>query len=384
MRILLTIHHHMDKNLGAPGVTWNLGQEYEANGHDVSFFAFDQLPSWCSGILASIAFPIFVAIHIMQMVSQNSLDVVVASTGDGWVWAKVFKSFYKKPPMLVTQSHGLEHMMHLQCLQSEMEGRLKLSWKYPIYHGGYRLWEVAQSLRLSDFCFFLNSDDADYAIYKLGVHAERVRVIPNGIPDELLGLPINSVGIQQTNQIKIAHIGSYIPRKGVDFTRQAIASLFRKYENVTIVFLGTGCEVSKVLNDFDSDLHHRIRVLPSYKRSDISDLLKNCHIHLFPTLSEGFGLVLLEAMACGLVPITTKIPGPREIITHEYDGLLIPPQDSQAIEEALERLILDKQLLSKLQANAYRTAQKYSWSKIVKRRLSIYEDSCQSKNLVKV
>jgi glycosyltransferase involved in cell wall biosynthesis len=384
MKILLTIHAYMDKNLGAPGVTWNLGQEYKVNGHDVSFFAFDQLPSWCSGILASIMFPIFVAIHIMKMLSQGSLDVVVASSGDAWLWAKAFKPFHNRVPMLVTQSHGLEHMMHLQCLQSEIEGHLNLSWKYPIYHGGYRLWEVAQSLRLSDFCFFLNSDDADYAIYKLGVQAEKVRIIPNGIPDELLGLPITSFGVQKSNQIRIAHIGSYIPRKGIDFTSQAIANLFRKYEDVTIVFLGTGCEVSRVLDDFDSALHHRIRVLPSYKRSDMPDLLNNCHIHLFPTLSEGFGLVLLEAMACGLVPISTKVPGPREIITHECDGLLIASRDSQAIEDALEKLILDEDLLMRLRANAYETAQRYSWRKIVKSRLSIYQNYYQSRNLARV
>ena len=46
MKILLAIHHPLDPNLGAPGVTWRLGQEYIKLGHEVKFFSFDDLPKF--------------------------------------------------------------------------------------------------------------------------------------------------------------------------------------------------------------------------------------------------------------------------------------------------------------------------------------------------
>jgi glycosyltransferase involved in cell wall biosynthesis len=384
MKILLTIHHHMDKNLGAPGVTWNLGQEYKANGHDVSYFSFDDMPSAIRGILVSILFPLFVAFHIVKLIWASRIDVVVASTGDIWLWGRVFRVFFGRSPFLVTQSHGLEHSMHFQHLESARLGTHKLSWKYPIYHGGFKLWEVSQSLQSADMCFFLNSHDARYAVDKLKVNPKAALVAPNGLPDYLLGIPFQEKLFRQTARIRIVQIGRFTPDKGSQYSRVALEKILKKYRNVEVSFIGTCCDIDIVLSEFDENIRSQIRVVPRYANEELPMLLESHQIKLFPTLSEGFGIALLEAMACGLAPIATYTPGPCEIITPEYDGILIPSRDSQAIEDALERLILDKKLLSKLQANAYRTAQKYSWSRIVKKRLSIYEDSCQSKNLVKV
>jgi glycosyltransferase involved in cell wall biosynthesis len=384
MKILLTIHHHMDKNLGAPGVTWNLGQEYKANGHDVSYFSFDDMPSAIRGILVSILFPLFVAFHIVKLIWASRIDVVVASTGDIWLWGRVFRVFFGRSPFLVTQSHGLEHSMHFQHLESARLGTHKLSWKYPIYHGGFKLWEVSQSLQSADMCFFLNSHDARYAVDKLKVNPKAALVAPNGLPDYLLGIPFQEKLFRQTARIRIVQIGRFTPDKGSQYSRVALEKILKKYRNVEVSFIGTCCDIDIVLSEFDENIRSQIRVVPRYANEELPMLLESHQIKLFPTLSEGFGIALLEAMACGLAPIATYTPGPCEIITPEYDGILIPSRDSQAIEDALERLILDKKLLSKLQANAYRTAQKYSWSRIVKKRLSIYEDSCSDKNLVKV
>ena len=60
MKILLTIHHHLDPNSGAPGVTWKLGQEYQKLGHEVEYYSFDKLPH-LPGMVESMMFPEFLA-----------------------------------------------------------------------------------------------------------------------------------------------------------------------------------------------------------------------------------------------------------------------------------------------------------------------------------
>jgi glycosyltransferase involved in cell wall biosynthesis len=99
-------------------------------------------------------------------------------------------------------------------------------------------------------------------------------------------------------------------------------------------------------------------VIPHYPHSQLPNLLQDYQIKSFPSLIEGFGLVLIEAMACGLAPVTTYTSGPRDIITHGLDGILIPVGDAIAISQALSKLIENLDYLAKLRQNAYKTAQK--------------------------
>ncbi|MBD2178192.1 glycosyltransferase family 4 protein [Pseudanabaena sp. FACHB-1998] len=373
MKILLTIHHELNPNLGAPGVTWRLGQEYLKLGHEVSFFSFDDLPSFLPPLVKSILFPEFVAQKVASLVNLGKIDVVDASTGDGWLWGKLSKSFHKKTPLLVTRSHGLEHTVHLQLLEEVKRGNMKISWKYPIYHGGFHLREVSSSMRLADLVLLLNKHDLEYSVNELKVKRENTFIVKNGILDNLLNLPLPPD--LKDDKFRIALIGSYIPRKGTHYSVPALQKILRDYPNVEVTFLGSMIEKEQILTDFDHDLGDRIHVIPRYQNGDLASLLLGHAIHLFPSLSEGFGLAVVEAMACGLVPIVTDIPGPTEIVTHDFDSIIIPPRDSLAIKEALRKLITNQEYLSKLRLNAYQTAQKYSWTNIAKDNFRLYEEA---------
>ena len=89
MKILLTIHHKLDRNAGAPGITWRLGQEYQKLGHEVHYYSFDNLPHNLPELLKSVLFPEFLANHISALSRTQDIDIVDASTGDAWVWAKI-------------------------------------------------------------------------------------------------------------------------------------------------------------------------------------------------------------------------------------------------------------------------------------------------------
>ncbi|KAM3112597.1 glycosyltransferase family 4 protein [Phormidesmis sp. 146-33] len=373
MNILLTIHHDLDPNAGAPGVTWQLGQEYRRLGHDVHFYSFSDLPPKLPGIVKAIVFPMFVARHISGLTQQQSLDVIDASTGDAWVWAKLRHRNPDRNPLLVTRSHGLEHIMHLENLTEAERGNLSLSWKYPFYHGGFRLWEVSSSLRDADLAVLLNQLDLKYAVENLGVRLERAQIVANGIPKKFTSLPYELTPRDPTDIIRIAQVGSYIPRKGIHYGTPALNQILLRYPQVMVSFLGTGSSETQVYADFDSEVHDRVKVVPHYDHEMLPALLQGHHIKVSPTLSEGFSLVLPEAMACGLAPVTTKTPGPMEIVTDGVNGILVQPRDSEAIVQALEELISDRLKLEELRRNAYTTAQSYSWSSIAKHTLELYE-----------
>ena len=257
MKILLTIHHELNINLGAPGVTWRLGQEYIKLGHEVSYFSFDNLPSFLPSIVQGILFPEFVANKVTGLVKNQEIDVLDASTGDVWVWSKWSNFFaHQAYPLVATRSHGLEHAVHLQLLEEVKRGNMKLSWKYPIYHGGFHLWEVANSMRLADLVLLLNEYDLGYAVQKLKVQKERAYLVKNGILDTLLNLPLQP--LSEDDKIRIALIGSYIPRKGIHYSIPALNSILREFPQVEVSFLGTMAARDQVIADFDPEIISRV------------------------------------------------------------------------------------------------------------------------------
>jgi glycosyltransferase involved in cell wall biosynthesis len=356
MKILLTIHHNLDPNAGAPGVTWQLGQQYQMLGHEVQFYSFDNLPSKIVGKAKSIVFPWFVATHVSRLVKQQNIDVVDASTGDAWVWMKMFKNSTKNSPLLVTRAHGLEHTSHLHNLDEFQQGNLHLSWKYGLYGGGFRLWEVATSLRYSDLVLQLNRHDLEYAIEKLGVKSERLHLVDNGVPETFFDLPFEPTPISKDSTICIAQIGTYLTRKGIKYSVPALNSVLARYPQVKVSFLGTGVSEAEVHADFEQSVCNRIHVIPS------------------------FSMAIIEAMACGLAPVTTSIAAPETLVRDGDNAIVIPPRDCQAIEQALERLISDRFYLEQLRRHAYATAQLYSWERIARDTLALYEEAlCQKK-----
>jgi glycosyltransferase involved in cell wall biosynthesis len=107
--------------------------------------------------------------------------------------------------------------------------------------------------------------------------------------------------------------------------------------------------------------------------SDIVAAYQNCDALLFPTRLEGFGLVALEAQACGLPVITTNVSSLPEVVEDQVSGLLCPPDDVLAFADAIRRLRDDYGTWSKMCVAAReRAVNLFSESAIVDKYISIY------------
>jgi glycosyltransferase involved in cell wall biosynthesis len=360
-----------------------LGEQYQNFGHEVFFFSVSDAPK-LGGYLQRILFPEVVMAHINSLCSNQGLDVVDGSLGDIWVWAKLARTLRRQRPLLVTRSHGLHHLTHEWILQEARRGALKLSWMYSLYRGGFNLWEIRNAVKDSDLVFLLNKEERDYVIKQLGVESARAHIFPNGIPESFLSLPFEPLPTEPDTILRIAQVSSYIPRKGIQYGSPALQTILKRYPNVEVSFIGAACSdiaepESAIYADFDPAFHHRIKVIPRYAQETLPKLLEGHHIKLLPTLSEGFGKAIVEAMACGLAPVTTNVAGPLEIVQDGRDAIVVPTRNSSAIVQALDRLIRDRAYLEKLRRNAYETAQNYGWKHTAQARLACYEEAIQKK-----
>ena len=378
MNILLTIHEHLDPNSGVAGSTLRLGQEYQKLGHQVTYYSYNNLPQGIPSALKYLIFPLWVTIFLWRENSKQKFDVVDAHTGDIWIWAKWLSKLQSHSPLLVFRSHGLEHIYDLQLKDDAARGDLRLSWKYRLYRGGVHLWEVTQSLRHADLVLMRNSEERKYIEKVIGIDPNKIHTIPYGIPDYLLDLPFELITDEDTT-IRIAQVSTFIPRKGIKYSVPALNNILSNYPNVEMSFLGTACrectDADEIYANFDLDVRDRISVIPRFDHKALPELLKDHHIKLFPSLSEAFGMALIEAMACGLAPIATATGGPLDVIEDREDGWLVPLRDSKSIEIALEKLISDRAELNRLRQNAYHKAQTYSWKSIAQTNIFLYEEA---------
>jgi glycosyltransferase involved in cell wall biosynthesis len=152
-------------------------------------------------------------------------------------------------------------------------------------------------------------------------------------------------------------------QKGFDVLIRA-AALLRKNVDWALLVLGEGQD-RKALEDLAEALSLASRVhLPGWA-TEAGPTLRDSDIFVLSSRWEGSPLVLLEAMATGLAVVAADCPtGPREIIRSDIDGLLVPPEDPAALARAIDRLVGDKALRSKLGARATDVRERFSLDRI--------------------
>jgi glycosyltransferase involved in cell wall biosynthesis len=110
------------------------------------------------------------------------------------------------------------------------------------------------------------------------------------------------------------------------------------------------------------------------RRKDISRILSGVDLFVLPSLLEGQPLALLEAMASGLPCVATSASGLDEFVAHEEDGLLVPPMDSQALADAVHRLLLDAELAGRLGNAAQKRARTFDVPSMLETLERVYRD----------
>jgi glycosyltransferase involved in cell wall biosynthesis len=107
------------------------------------------------------------------------------------------------------------------------------------------------------------------------------------------------------------------------------------------------------------------------------EALSQIDLLVLPSEAEGFGLVLIEAMAAGVPVVATNVPGIRDVVTHEQTGLLVPPAAPDRLAAAIRRLINDDALRQHLTATALREVQtRFAWPAV----LPVYRRLLQLQN----
>lgn len=171
-------------------------------------------------------------------------------------------------------------------------------------------------------------------------------VIPNMVGKEFHYLPSN---LKKKESIQLITTGRLIPEKHFDMLIQAIANI--STPKLQLYIIGNGSEKQKLQKLVEKlQVKDQIQLLGHKSKQEIVTLLQQSDIFVLPSQSETFGVAYIEALACGLPIIATDCGGPRDIVTQK-NGLLIPVNDQQALEQAIVQMshnfnLYDKQSIA--------------------------------------
>ncbi|MBN2570313.1 MAG: glycosyltransferase [Deltaproteobacteria bacterium] len=179
-----------------------------------------------------------------------------------------------------------------------------------------------------------------------GISRKRVHVIYNGIesPGEREDrLSRVALGIDDKD-IVIVTVASLVPNKGHKVLLDAFHVLSLKHENVRLLLIGDGI-LRNELERYAERLNLYDRVIFTGVSSDVYLLLRLSDIFVLPTVErEGLGIAIIEAMACGLPVVGSRLGGIPEVIQDQKNGFLFTPGNSQELAQVLGLLVSDGNL----------------------------------------
>ncbi|MGC8669483.1 MAG: glycosyltransferase family 4 protein [Chthonomonadales bacterium] len=169
-------------------------------------------------------------------------------------------------------------------------------------------------------------------------------------------------------------VGRLVPVKGQTYLIEALPAILGSVPNAHLVLVGDG--------PLRQDLEHQAtrlgvasRVHFAGLREDVASCLADFDLFVLPSLNEGMGRVLVEAMAMRLPVVASDVSGIRDLVHHEQNGLRVPAGDAQALASACIRLLTDNELARRFAEEGFRTVvPAYSQEEMIARIEALYAD----------
>jgi glycosyltransferase involved in cell wall biosynthesis len=240
------------------------------------------------------------------------------------------------------------------CPQVRFLQSIQTTHQYPAWH-----WVIQNVVQHAAERIVVPSPSVAEAAHKWAdVPDEKIIVIPNAVEVGEFSLPRRGVPGK-----RVGFIGRLDPIKRID---DLIAAMSQLKEDVTLDIYGEGSQRSQIESTVQR-LNLGRRVTLHGAVTGAAEALASIDVLVLPSDAEGFGLVLIEAMAAGVPVIGTNVPGIRDVIQDGINGILTPPRNPRALADAIERVLSDDVLRKTLVARGTASVQdRFAWPSVYK------------------
>ena len=291
--------------------------------------------------------------------------------------AHVAYGLKKRGKTVVVTCHDLVQYIYPEILKNEA--------KFPAF--SMAVWRYCvKGINVADRTIAISTNTARDIDRWLNTNLEKVEIVPNGVGSECRILPDETVVawkqqyIKSDTEICLLHVGTNHHRKNVETVLKALKA---------IADLNIPVRLWKVGEDFypeqkqyirDNNLTEHITFIKTPNREAIIKFYNAADVLIAPSLYEGFGLTVLEAMACGTPTITANVSSIPEVAGNA--AVLVEPTDVDAITQAVLRINEDAVFRQDLIDKGLARVREFTWRKTAEKTANLYEQIIQARSKV--
>ena len=226
-----------------------------------------------------------------------------------------------------------------------------------------------------DYLFFKIADKEKFVVINSGIELEKFKELPFPLKQDFK----KELGIPQ-NALIVGTVGRLVPVKGLKFLIEAAREIISRYPNTFFVFTGDGY-LRRDLEKRASDLGIKENVVFLGWRNDAAKIISVTDIFVLPSLNEGMGRVLAEAMALGKPIVASNVGGIPDLVIHGKNGFLVPSKNSRELAKYIQILLEDKEKREKMGREGREMAGNFSHEIMIKKISRLYKELKIQKNI---
>lgn len=234
-------------------------------------------------------------------------------------------------------------------------------------------WLTYRTFFAADHIVVVSEALKNQLVTGLGMPEEKISVVLNGANVDLFTQPHNEKQIRERYDIGshtiVTFVGSFQPWHGVELLVSSFKKVQARFPESQLIIIGDGAGEKGAARQIDSlGLQANIKLLGRLPQDEVAAVLSISDVAVAPYPLEnteivGTPLKLIEYMAAGKAIVASTAPI-HEVIADGITGLRVAPAKAEALAEAISRLLGDKDLRARLETNAWRQAQSYSWDNV--------------------
>jgi len=297
-------------------------------------------------------------VHVTTLGADSALNVIGATSR---LVTLIRQRHYDTVLSFLVHANTVAAIASRFCRRTRFIQSIQTTQPRPRWH--WLMQSLAQ--HAADRIIVPTESTARVAMDRAHVPARKLAVIPNAI--DVDSFERSPVPLESPRPYPVGFIGRLDAVKRVPMLVQQLHAMRQTFPAtpVHLHIFGEGDQRWPIAAEIER-LHLKRDVTMHGAVASPQIALKQIGVLVLPSIAEGFGLVLIEAMAAGVPVVATNVPGIRDVVRHEQTGLLVDPNDTMALAFAVMRVIEDAELRTRLiEAGLREVRERFGWSRVI-------------------
>jgi glycosyltransferase involved in cell wall biosynthesis len=360
MKLLFITHSNYSYPMEAHRVFRYLGDEMQRRGHTVHYF-FDRTqarrhPQSFSALGQAIRISPFLS----KMCRRKQYDVLICPGALGWCLS-TFRNW-----LLPQHTSVISWQTDFEALAADIPA---CSSKNDRFYGGMQalrqglyVWSNRQALETQEGCLVNSQSAVEQLQQRFPAEIHKIAYLPIGVSSQFY-FPERYQDPDPPVVCRLLWVGHW--HKRAASLGAILGQLLMKHPHIHLSLLNTQQPMEYILRDFPTETHQAITVAPSIDENELVEAYRQHQLFIMPELPNTMPLALLEAMASGMAVVAPQTHDIDPLIHHYENGMLIPPNDTNALEQTISHLIENPGLCHQLGESAYETVSRYyTWQQV--------------------